>query len=141
MIQCLECSKRSSLRTVKPKHVENKAFKFCSHCRKVTEHRVKGKIREGKTSNSLRTLYFKTETKSNKISLVKNSLGHLHIFKGIPKLSFTNPKNITKEDKTESERYIQIDYEIEDLEKNLSETQKKDLENGYRVVIEDLGFF
>lgn len=79
-----------------------------------------------------------------KISIVQNSLGHLHIFKGIPKLSFRNPRNITKDTiktKEESEIYIQEDTNIIDIKQNLSKRQIKDLENGYRVVINDIGFF
>lgn len=76
-----------------------------------------------------------------KISITQNSFGHLHIFKGIPKLCFSNPKNITKEDKTESELYIQEDMNIIDIKQNLSKRQVKDLENGYRVIINDIGFF
>lgn len=82
-----------------------------------------------------------------KISIVQNSFGHLHIFKGVPKLNFNNRKNITKDYETESdiygesEIYLQVDYEINDIKQQLSKRQLKDLDNGYRVVIDDIGYF
>ena len=76
-----------------------------------------------------------------KISIVQNSFGHLHIFKGLPKLNFNNKQNITKTDGTESEIYIQQDIDIINIKQNLNRRQIKDLNNGFRVVIEDIGFF
>jgi len=77
-----------------------------------------------------------------KISIVQNSFGHLHIFKGVPKLNFNNKQNIIKTDGTESEIYIQEEINVTYIKQNLNKRQRKDLDNGFRIVVEDsLGFF
>lgn len=79
--------------------------------------------------------------KTPKITLVQNSFGHLHIFKGKPEINFRNRRNITEVDGKESGMYLQSQADIEEMYAYLTKDQKEQLLNGYPITIKDNGPF
>jgi hypothetical protein len=79
------------------------------------------------------------------ITVIRNRFGHLHVFKGIQEGKLTNSGSnvlVNQYDGThESDLYLQVDTDIEGLKESMTKRQREDLDAGYEVVMEDIGYF
>ena len=75
------------------------------------------------------------------ITLIKNRFGHVHIFKGNQQGKLTDLGDNVLLNGNESEIYIQIDTDISFIEHSLTKEQRETFNNGFEIVINDLGFF
>lgn len=75
-----------------------------------------------------------------KITVIRNKFGHLHIFKGNQNGKLSNSNTNILLNGKESDLYFQIDTDIEAIKEFMTKQQKRDLDNGYAVVIDDIGY-
>ena len=80
------------------------------------------------------------------LTLIMNSLGHIHVFRGVVNdyLCCSNKQNITRKTSSgeivESNSYIQDEAEKQIFSECLSEDEWSDLNNGYVLVVKDWGY-
>ena len=75
------------------------------------------------------------------ITIIKNRFGHIHIFKGNQDGQLTDLSSNILLNGKESDLYLQLDTDINALIEYLTAKQKKTFNDGFEVVIEDIGYF
>jgi hypothetical protein len=68
------------------------------------------------------------------VTIQKNKMGHLHIWKGVHQIKQISKYNYHNQLGEESHKYIQHDRDIEEILAEVPKHDRKDIENGFAVI-------